>query len=253
MLTAHKIQVQHQSTTLLHSVSLTLQPGELLAVIGPNGAGKSTLLKTLSGDIQPSQGDIHLNGRPLKQWSLQQRAQQRAVLPQHARLNFPFPVLEVVLLGRSPHPHRPKQDRDIAYAALEHVEAQHLARRTYTTLSGGERQRVHLARVLAQIWQTPASYLLLDEPTAHLDLAHQHAVLSLLKHFSQHHVGILLIIHDVNLAARYADRLICLHQGHIYAQGQPNAVLTPAVLEAVFQVKAQIITAAQSLWVVVSD
>jgi iron complex transport system ATP-binding protein len=155
MLAARRVSVRAGGATLLDGVSLAVRPGEILCVIGPNGAGKSTLLKVLCGDLGAAAGEVRMNGRPLRDWSLRERAKTRAVLPQETALGFPLPVFEVVLMGRSPHLRgvESAHDRDIAREALRLVEADHLARRAYTTLSGGERQRVQLARVLAQIWE----------------------------------------------------------------------------------------------------
>jgi ABC-type hemin transport system ATPase subunit len=183
MLAAHHVTLRVGRKALLNDVSLAFNPGEVLALIGPNGAGKSTLLKAVAGELTPTTGVVELEQKPLAAWSLQERARRRAVLPQHSMLDFPFTVLEVVLLGRSPHGGGASvHDHYIARQALAAVEAAHLEQRLYPTLSGGERQRVQLARVLAQIWEPlpdgTARYLLLDEPTASLDLAHQHATLA---------------------------------------------------------------------------
>jgi iron complex transport system ATP-binding protein len=211
----------------------------VLAVVGPNGAGKSTLRKILCGDLKPSGGEVFMKGRALADWSLTERAQVRAVLPQDSSLNFPFTVLEVVLMGRAPHLKgaEGKHDYEVARAALDAVEVRHLEERIYPTLSGGERQRVQLARVLAQIWEPPAGgarYLLLDEPTSNLDLAHQHSTLKIARRFAREGVGVLIILHDLNLAAQYADRILMLRQGSVAALGSPIEVLTPEAIYETF-------------------
>ena len=152
-------------------------------MVGPNGAGKSSICRILSGEIAPSSGEVSMNGRPLRDWSGREQAKMRAVLPQQSSLQFAFRVLEVVLMGRSPHNDTAftTEDLDIAQAALRRADAAHLEQRYYTGLFGGERQRVHLARVLAQIWDSSREttrYLHLDEPTSALGLAHQHSTLS---------------------------------------------------------------------------
>lgn len=242
VLVAQNISVYQGSVALLQAVSVQLVPQKILAVMGANGAGKSTLLKTLCGERLATQGQIFLNGQALHTRSLREQARVRAVLSQHTSLQFSFSVLDVVLMGRSPHPTHSVRDREIAYAALETVTAGHLAQRDYLTLSGGEQQRVQLARVFAQIWETATPteprYLLLDEPTANLDLAQQHAIFRILRQFAQQQVGILVIVHDVNLAIRYADDVLCLKNGQVYAQGTPKQVLTPTVLDGVFGIKA---------------
>ena len=232
MLAMRQVSVRVSGATLLDGVSLAVQPGEVLIVIGPNGAGKSTLLKALCGDIGATAGEVRMNGRLLRDWPLRERAKVRAVLPQETALGFPCG-------GESAH------DRDIARAALQRVEADHFAWRRYTTLSGGERQRVQLARVLAQIWEPPADgstrYLLLDEPTASLDLTHQHALLGLARRFAGHGVGVLAVLHDLNLAAAYADRIAVLKDGRLVALDAPAAVLQPALIKRVFAMTARVL------------
>jgi len=233
------ITVAIGSKKILDDVSITIGAGEVVAVIGPNGAGKSTLLKVLCGDFPPTQGYVRMNSHPLTSFPLAERARRRAVLPQHSLLSFAFTALEVTLMGRTPHAHggfRPT-DYEIAGAALAEADASHLESRTYTTLSGGERQRVHLARVLAQIWDAPASegsYLLLDEPLTGLDLSHQHHSLAVARRFAARGTGVLTILHDLNLAAQYADRIVVLWQGRTAACGPPTDVLRPDLIQDVF-------------------
>ncbi|MDD3609587.1 MAG: heme ABC transporter ATP-binding protein [Halothiobacillaceae bacterium] len=242
-LIAETLSVHRSGRALLDEVSLSVNPGEILALLGPNGAGKSTLIKALSGDIGADSGRRLLNGRPLEHWSSQARARQRAVLPQELELAFPFTGFEVALLGRIPHhagPPRPC-DREVAHETLRVVDALHLARRTYTTLSGGERARVQLARVLAQIWEPVEEgprHLLLDEPTAPLDIAHQIGLMATLREIAARGIGILLIVHDLNLAAAWADRIALLHRGQLVALGTPDEVLTPERIHRVFDVRA---------------
>jgi iron complex transport system ATP-binding protein len=224
---------------LLRDVSLQLRPGELLAVLGPNGAGKSSLLRVLSGELRLHGGEILINGESLDAIPRQVQARLRAVMPQADRLSFPFTVTEVVLLGRTPHAAHNSSVRDerIAQETLAAVEALPLAACDYTTLSGGERQRVQLARALAQVWEdktdTPR-YLLLDEPTASLDLAHQHGVLRLLNRLKRRNIGVLAVLHDLNLAVRYADRVALLHGGRLRDCGPPQDVLHESQLSDVY-------------------
>lgn len=239
-LSARDISVYAGRRALLHEVSLQIKPGELLAVIGPNGAGKSSLLKALSGELQPTGGGITLNGRDLKHWPMKILARMRAVLPQQSNLNFPFVVREVVAMGRSPHGRVASTGHNhaIVEAALAAADVEHLAQRDYTTLSGGERQRVHLARVLTQIWEPAPEgprYLLMDEPTSALDLVHQHHVLAVARRFAMDQgVGVLTILHDLNLVAGYADRVAVLQSGRLRRQGTVADVLQPDFLEEVF-------------------
>lgn len=231
--------------TLLEEVSLAVAPGEVMAIVGPNGAGKSTLLKLLSGDLRPSSGKVLLQGKPLSDWSSREQARLRAVLPQQSRLNFPFTALEVVLLGRMPHgTGGSRRDYEIALAALSAIGMSHLAQRLYPTLSGGEQQRVQLARVLAQIWEAPPRskrYLLLDEPTTSLDLAHQQYTLKIARDFARKGTGVLAILHDLNLAAQYADQVLILREGRQIAWGMPDKVLTSKLIRAAFDLPVLVI------------
>ena len=246
MLSVCQISVMVGSSTLLAAVSLDVLPGEVVAVVGPNGAGKSTLLRVLCGDLVPTAGEVFLEERRLAAWPLRERAKVIAVLPQDTSLTFPFTVLEVVLMGRTPHlkGREQRHDYDVACAALQEVEVLALAHRLYPTLSGGERQRVQLARVLVQIWDVPSTghrYLLLDEPTASLDLAHQHSALALAQRFARQGTGVLTIVHDLNLAAQYADRIVVLHAGKQLATGCPQTVLTPEMIQMAFAMSAWVL------------
>lgn len=247
MLETKNVSFKIRGKTLVENVSLALQGGNVVAVVGPNGAGKSTLLKLLCGEYRPSTGQILLQQRPLQQWSARERAQRRAVLPQSSNLNFSFTALEVVLMGRTPHHHglASRHDLEIATAALTKVGISDLAERTYLTLSGGERQQVQLARVLAQIWQPLAGSercLLLDEPTASLDLSHQHNTLRIAREFAQAGTAVLTVLHDLNLAAQYADHLVMLQNGRVVHMGTPAQVLTSETILAVFDTPAQVLS-----------
>lgn len=230
---------------LLDRVSLQVHPGKLVAVVGPNGAGKSTLLRLLAGELKPSKGKISLMKRPLSQWSRQAYAQRRAVLPQRVHLAFGFTVFEVVLMGRTPHNNgrETKQDWEIATEALKHVGLWALAERPYPTLSGGEQQRAQMARVLAQIWHKPAEgdrYLLLDEPTNSLDLTYQHSILRLARHFADEGTAVFAILHDLNLAAQYADEVVMLKNGRVQCAGTPQQAITAERVQQVFDLPVQI-------------
>jgi iron complex transport system ATP-binding protein len=228
--------------SLLAEVSLTLQPGRLLAVLGPNGAGKSTLLRLLSGERPVREGSLELEGRPLERWPRDVLAQRRAVVAQQDHLNFAFTAEEVVGLGRLPHPAGGGGAR-IVEAALQRVDALHLRTRRYPTLSGGERARVQLARALAQIWDAPAEggrYLLLDEPTASQDLAHQHQCLQVARRMAREGVGVLVVLHDPNLVLDHADDVLVLRGGRTMALGTPREVLSESLLSQTYGIPVQI-------------
>ncbi|MBV2134970.1 heme ABC transporter ATP-binding protein [Pseudomonas sp. MAP12] len=235
MLRAERLAVRRGPCTVLQGIDLELRAGEVFGVLGPNGAGKSTLLGALSGELAPAQGRVLLDGRELAAWSGAERARRLAVLPQSSTLNFAFRVEEVVALGRLPHASGWQRDGEIVAAALVAADAAHLAGRSYLALSGGERQRVHLARVLAQLWPGEAGQvLLLDEPTAMLDPLHQHTILQAVQALATRGVAVLVILHDLNLAARYCDRLLLLERGRVQALGTPAEVLQAAPLQMVF-------------------
>lgn len=246
MLEGNDIQVHIDGATLLKDVSVRIIPGEVVAILGPNGAGKSTLLKVLCGDLSPTSGAVSMDGKHLSEWDRRACAQRRAVLPQQASLNFPFTVLDVALMGRSPH-HRGIEsaaDYAITRAALREAGVDDIENRLYTTLSGGERQRVHLGRVLTQIWQASYGlprYLLLDEPTANLDLAHQHRILAVARRFATQNVGVVVVLHDLNLAAQYADRMLLLNAGQLIATGAPAQVLQEDIIESVYGITISVI------------
>jgi iron complex transport system ATP-binding protein len=235
MLVAEGLAVRRGRLTVLRDVDLQLQPGKVFGVLGPNGAGKSTLLGALSGELEASAGRVLLHQRPLCAWHGQERARCLAVLPQRSSLDFGFRVDEVVAFGRLPHASGREADLQIVEAALHAADAAHLAQRNYLHLSGGERQRVHLARVLAQLWPGRAGQvLLLDEPTAMLDASHQHSILDVVKRFAEQGAAVLVILHDLNLAARYCDRLMLLADGRVRISGTPEDVLRAEPLRAVF-------------------
>lgn len=220
---------------VLAGVSLRLMPGEVLALVGPNGAGKSTLIRLAAGLLRPNEGRVHLFGRSPRDWSPRELARMVALVPQGAYIPPTFTVWESVLLGRTPYlgflgvPR--ERDRRAARRALEQVGAADLADRFVGQLSGGERQRVLLARALAQ----EPRCLLLDEPTTHLDIHHQVTILSLIRRMaSEQGIAVLIVLHDLNLAATFADRLALLADGRLLALGDPREVLRWERLTAVY-------------------
>ena len=235
MLRAENLSVRRGPCTVLTGVDLALQPGEVLGVLGPNGAGKSTLLGALCGELEADIGSVTLDDRALGQWPGRERARRLAVLPQSSSLSFAFLVAEVVAMGRLPHDTGRVRDAEIVDAALRAADAEHLSGRSYLALSGGERQRVHLARVLAQLWPGgEGQVLLLDEPTSALDPLHQHTTLQAVRDFASQGAAVLVILHDLNLAARHCDRILLLQDGRPHALGLPEEVLRAEPLRAVF-------------------
>jgi iron complex transport system ATP-binding protein len=238
---ADNISLHLSGFDLLRNISLEVQAGKVTAIVGPNGAGKSSLLKVLTGEMAPTKGEVRLNHRLLDEWPLLEKAQMLGVLPQHTMLNFPFTANEVVGLGRIPHQTGLVKDRQIVSDALDLVDGSYLQKRFYTQMSGGEKQRVQLARVLAQIWQPSAigeQFLVLDEPTSAFDLSHQKLTLDIVRQLAEKGVGVVMVLHDLNLAARCADNLVVFDGGVIAAQGTPEEVLTERLIAKVFGVKS---------------
>ncbi|MDG1820189.1 MAG: heme ABC transporter ATP-binding protein [Porticoccaceae bacterium] len=240
---ADNISLHLSGFDLLRNVSIEIEAGKVTAIVGPNGAGKSSLLKVLTGEMEPTNGAVFLNQQPLHHWELEQKAQMLAVLPQHTLLNFPFTADEVVGLGRIPHQTGSAKDAQIVSEALELVDASYLQKRFYTQMSGGEKQRVQLARVLAQIWQPSAlgeQFLVLDEPTSAFDLSHQKLTLDIVRNLASRGIAVVMVLHDLNLAARCADNLVVFNGGVIEASGSPEDVLTEPLIEKVFGVKVTV-------------
>ncbi|MDD3762581.1 MAG: heme ABC transporter ATP-binding protein [Nevskiales bacterium] len=239
-LCASRLGYRSGSLQLLDEVDITLDAGRVHAILGPNGAGKTTLLRILSGEMQPHSGVVSYAGRSLSAWAPRELAQRRAVLPQRDHLTFAFTVEEVVALGRLPAPGGPAgEERHIIETVLDWVGVTHLRARRYPQLSGGERTRVQLARVLAQIWQPlgdEVRTLLLDEPTASLDLAHQHRCLQIARRMAASGVAVGVVLHDPNLALHYADHVTLMCCGQVVASGAPTDVLTASRLSGIYGV-----------------
>jgi iron complex transport system ATP-binding protein len=225
-----RVGVQAGSRWLLRDISLDVNPGEIVALVGPNGAGKSTLLATLAGDIAPTTGSVFIGDREIQTIRPKELALRRAVLPQQTVIQFAFTVREVVAMGRSARAN-PLEDEQVVSRMLEMVDALQLGSRIYPSLSVGEQARVSLARVLAQ----ETEVLLLDEPTAALDLRHQQLVMTLSRELATRGTAIVVILHDLNLAAAFADRIVLLREGMIMADGAPEQTLDESLLSAVFE------------------
>ncbi|MFI9533766.1 heme ABC transporter ATP-binding protein [Nocardia fusca] len=224
---------------VLDDVDFEVAAGEVVALVGPNGAGKSTLLAVLAGELDPGRGSVELDGRPLDRWTPIDMARRRAVLPQSHTVGFPFSAAEVVAMGRAPWQRTPQAGRDdeVIAAAMAATDSTHLAGRSFPSLSGGERARVALARVLAQDTAT----LLLDEPTAALDLGHQEAVLALAADRAATGAAVVVVLHDLASAAAYADRVAVLDNGRVAAAGPPRDVLTGELLSRVYRYPVEVL------------
>ena len=242
MLHIENLTVSYGSRRVLTDVSLEVNSGEVVAIIGPNGAGKSTLVRAVSGVVLVQGGKVSANGDDLLTLPPMKRARYLAVVPQAVSLPPAFTVWETVLMGRTPYLNFLGQvsakDEEIARLALQKVDALDLAERRVGELSGGEQQRVLLARALAQA--TPI--LLLDEPTVHLDLQHQVSLMETVRTLAHaDNLAVLIALHDLNLAARYADRVVLLVSGEIKAAGTPRQVLTPELISAAYHLPVQVV------------
>jgi iron complex transport system ATP-binding protein len=228
---------------LRDDVTVEFPPGKLSVIVGPNGAGKSTLLRVLCRELAPQTGEVRYGDRSLESWSETELARVRAVLSQTVELGFPLRVWEVVLMGRYPHfTGRPApRDESACEAAMRYVEVWDWLERDYLSLSGGERQRVQFARVLAQIWEAPpgqARYLLLDEPLTFLDIRHQLEFLERTRALlTEGTLVVVGVLHDLNLAARFADQVVVMDGGRVLAAGASEEVLTPDHVARAFGVR----------------
>lgn len=238
VLAAEDLVLRVEGATLVDGVTLTVAAREVLGVIGPNGAGKTSLLRLLAGEVAPSAGRVTLGGVPLASLRPLELARRRALLPQHTLLQFAFQALDVVLMGCYPHrDSSAEQDRAAVRLAMERTDTTHLAARLYPTLSGGEQTRVSFARVLAQ--ETPV--IMLDEPTMSLDLRHQELVMGLLRSLAGEGAAVIVVLHDLNLAARYADRVALMNQGRLAALAPTREVLRADLLSDVYQYPVTVI------------
>ncbi|HKG46803.1 MAG TPA: ABC transporter ATP-binding protein [Pyrinomonadaceae bacterium] len=240
MLEARNLTVAYDYRIAVADVTLSLNAGEITAIIGPNGAGKSTLLRTLNGQLPGSSGNVLLDGEPIERLSRRTISRRIAVVAQEAELRFPVTVLEFVLGGRfawathSGWGWETERDLHVAESVLRETELSGLSARLMNELSGGERQRALMARALA----TEAPILLLDEPTANLDLSHQATLLSLVRtRCDRHRAAALVVTHDINLAAQFADYILLMKQGKTIHAGRPEEVLRPEILQNIFEIR----------------
>ena len=239
---ASGLEFSYRSRPVLRGLSLSVDAGEMVGIVGPNGVGKSTLLRLLSGSLSPSSGAVSINGSQIARLKPMERARAVAVVSQNPSAPDGLTALEMVLMGRNPYlgllQWEGREDVAIALRMMELVNCFELADRLVTSLSGGERQRVFIARALAQ--QAPV--LMLDEPTAHLDIGYQSSILDTIEAVRKKlEVTVIAAMHDLALAARYCDRLALIADGTIFALGPPHLVLTPDTLSSVFGVEVSIL------------
>lgn len=239
MLKAHDLAFGYGVQPVFSHVSLELAKGHIMCVAGPNGTGKTTLVKCMAGIFRPQKGHVTIDGVDTRQLPRRELSGLLGYVPQNVMSKFPATVFEVVLAGRRPHMGwRPsKNDLKLAAEKLAQLNLGHLAMRDMGSLSGGQAQKVMLARALAQ--ETP--YLILDEPTSSLDVRHQLDILETITALARERgLGVLIIIHDLNLAARYCDHIVMLHQGRVFCSGRPESVITPQTMADVYGVEAEV-------------
>lgn len=230
---------------LLHGIEFDLHPGEILGLAGPNGAGKSSLLEVVAGIAETTLGEVKLLSQSMECWPPRERALHLAVLPQLSLLSFPYTVEEVILIGRTPGNNSKQEDLAVLNQVMTATDTQTLSGQLYTQLSGGEKQRVQLARVLAQIWHEhdmSGRILLLDEPTTALDLTHQQLLTTLLKDLCDRGLAVIVTLHDFNLLASIAHRVLMIADGRQIALGETRSVLTRQLFEEVFSTEVIIST-----------
>lgn len=247
MITVQNISYKVGQKNMLNKLSFALRPGEVTVVLGQNGAGKSTLLKVLSGEQKPTEGKVLFGQEDLHRLSFQQLAHKRAVLSQQYASNLPFICEEIVMMGRYPHfSNKPAAiDKEIVHQCMEEMQVSPFAARSYQTLSGGEQQRVQMARVLAQLKEhnlhTNKKVLLLDEPTASMDCLYQQLCLSKAKELARKGYTVLVILHDLNLAAQFADAILLLKQGRLVTMGSVREVLQPAFIAEAYDMEVNVL------------
>jgi len=243
MLEAKNISYKVGGKNIINHCSVEVRPGRFTAVVGPNGAGKTSLLKIISGDMSRYAGEVLINKRNISDLRSDDLSILRAVLPQHTTVNFPFTIEQVIEIGRFAHKTIREHNNVVIDEVMQHTALLDFRGRTYQTLSGGEQQRVQMARVMAQLWDQSnhPKYLLLDEPTSSLDLSQQHALLGLAKSLCKRNIGVLAILHDLNLASQYADEVLFLKQGSPVAYGPVLGVMTKSIIEETFAHPVEVI------------
>lgn len=243
MLQTDHLCVSRGSRSIIEDLNLIIPNNHFLVIAGANGVGKTTLLRALSGEIAPCSGSILLDRKPLSSYSQQVLAQRRTFLAQQTECRLPFRAIEVVRLGAEAAGLRGRLAQGAAKDSLERAGITHLADRVISQLSGGEQQRIHWARVLAQTGNQPKGhYFFLDEPVSSLDLAHQHELLALARSLSRSNASVVAVLHDLNLAAHYADSILLLHAGRAFKHGPPRDVFTRDIITMVFGVHVTIAT-----------
>lgn len=242
-LVVNQLEMSWRDKVALQDINLRLKGGEFTILIGPNGSGKSTLLKLLAGALKPTKGEVTFNGKSLADFSYEQLGVRRAVLSQSSTLSFPLSARTVVEMGLQQNSSY-KKGQHFVESALEKVKASYFSSANYLQLSGGEQVRIQMARILVQLWSSPNNpeqMLYLDEPTSALDLKYQVELLNLCRELCDQGIGVFCILHDLQLAAHYADQLLVLNNGRIVEAGKAEDILSPGILNGVYDVNTCVI------------
>ena len=243
---ANSINIDLNGRPILKDVSIKIRQGEVLSVIGPNGAGKSTLLKSLAGDIRPTNGEIYYDKRNINEVNIQERAFTRSVMSQLQAIAFDFSVKEIIEMGwvnRGESIYASEFENAVIDVVTK-CGIKDLINRNFNTLSGGEQRRIHFARTLLQLWRPSDSkdpkYILLDEPTANLDLTYEVKLLNIVKEAANEGTGVMLVLHDLNLAAKFSDKIVLIDKGGVVKIGAPKEVLNSKILSKVYDIEIRV-------------
>ncbi|WP_299176567.1 heme ABC transporter ATP-binding protein [uncultured Chryseobacterium sp.] len=229
MIKAHHINYKHKEFHILDGVDVSLEYGDFLAIVGPNGAGKSSLLSVLANEVNPGKQTILFKNKPINDWKVKELSRHKAKFSQHNSNDIPLEVKDVVMMGRYPYfeAQPGREDLEAMNKMMYETDVFHLKDREYNTLSGGEKQRVHLSRVMAQLQNDIAHKLVfLDEPLNNLDIKHQYKALEIIKNFTRKANSAIVVLHDLNLAAQFADKVLLMKSGKVSAYGTPKEVFT---------------------------
>ena len=232
------INLEIKNRAIIKDLDLFVDKGEFVSIVGANGAGKSTLLKLIAGELKPNSGTFHLNNRPISTWSSKEMAKFRGYLHQANHMDIPFTVEEVVHMGR--YQYTTGNQESIVRECIQICELERLKDRSIKELSGGEQQRVHLARILAQIWDMESGILLLDEPISNMDIQYQHLTLAIAKAFTTVGFSVITVLHDLNMVAQYSDRVLMLKAGRKWWYGSPNEVFKQQNIYNIFGVNSEV-------------
>tara|TARA_B100001057_G_scaffold411320_1_gene426902 strand:+ start:4705 stop:5505 length:801 start_codon:yes stop_codon:yes gene_type:complete len=245
-ISSSSLDIELNNKKILNDISIEINEGEVLTVIGPNGAGKSTLLKALAGDVKPKNGNILYDEKNILEISIQERAFTRSVMSQLQPVAFDFSVKEIIEMGWINRGESSYADefQDAVMQVVKNCRVEELLERNFNTLSGGEQRRIHFARTLLQLWRPSNShdpkYLMLDEPTANLDLSYEIKLLSIVRNAARENTGVMLVLHDLNLAAKFSDKIAVLKNGKLLDIGKPESVLNSKFLSDVYDIEVNV-------------